>query len=147
MALISEHRIDLPTVLEMIQIKDRKDSVIPSRDSDTQDKAYQSKHMSAKEGWQSSSQRYLQISMKGMFVFYSLVLLMEMKEYYKAYLHYWQIVSAIQTPISDWKKVDYWLLNQKSVALVYGLQTDTNYMCGLNISYLNSTFFFPHLWT
>lgn len=76
MALISERWIDLPTVLEMIQIKDRKDSANPSRDSDTEDRTYQSKHMSAKEGWQSSDKRYLQISMKevwGFFFFLSIL--------------------------------------------------------------------------
>lgn len=31
---------------------------------------------------------------------------MEMKHYYKVYNHYWQAVSAIQTPIPAWKAVD-----------------------------------------
>lgn len=82
----------------------------------------QSKHMPAKEGWQLSNKRYLQISY---FLFHFPV------DGNEALL---QGISPLLTNCfghsnsCSWLKVDYWPLPQKSVALVSFPHSDTNYI-------------------
>lgn len=64
-------QIDVPVVLEVVQVRDRPDSANAPEVSDTKDTTCQSEIMPEKGWWQHSNQGYFQISTNLFSIFFS----------------------------------------------------------------------------